>query len=147
MKNTPLPRLLPRAARVLPLLVVLCATGHSLSPQAQTAVLGSGAAPPFQRTEEREPCADYESTGRPLFGDLHVHTSYSFDSYLSSQRRDPWDAYRYARGKAIILPDANGEQTVTARIGRPLDFTAVTDHAEFFGQINVCNLDSSNAGS
>ena len=146
MKNTPLPRLLPRAARVLPLLVVLCATGHSLSPQAQTAVLGSGAAPPFQRTEEREPCADYESTGRPLFGDLHVHTSYSFDSYLSSQRRDPWDAYRYARGKAIILPDANGEQTVTARIGRPLDFTAVTDHAEFFGQINVCTLDSSKAG-
>src|SRR5210317_1515463 len=101
---------------------------------------------PFERTEQREPCADYQADRRPLFGDLHVHTSYSFDSYLSSQRRDPWDAYRYARGEAIILPDANGEQTVTAQIGRPLDFTAVTDHAEFFGQINICTQDASKPG-
>ncbi|MCX2979710.1 DUF3604 domain-containing protein [Halieaceae bacterium IMCC14734] len=81
-----------------------------------------------------------------MFGDLHVHTSYSFDSYLSSQRRDPWDAYDYARGGTIVLPDANGEQSVSARIGRPLDFAAVTDHAEFFGQVNVCTLDSSKLG-
>ena len=101
---------------------------------------------PFERTVQREPCADYQADRRPLFGDLHVHTSFSFDSYLSSQRRDPWDAYRYARGEAIILPDANGEQTVTAQIGRPLDFTAVTDHAEFFGQINICTQDASKPG-
>ena len=101
---------------------------------------------PFERTEQREPCKDYRPDRQPLFGDLHVHTSYSFDSYLSSQRRDPWDAYRYARGEAIILPDANGEQTVKARIGRPLDFTAVTDHAEFFGQINICTQDSGKLG-
>ena len=100
----------------------------------------------FERTEKREPCADYDANRRPLFGDLHVHTSYSFDSYLSSQRRDPWDAYRYAKGEAIILPDANGDQTVKARIGRPLDFTSVTDHAEFLGQINVCTQDSSKLG-
>jgi len=102
--------------------------------------------PAFERTEEREPCTDYQANKQPLFGDLHVHTSYSFDSYLSSQRRDPWDAYRYAKGEAIILPDANGEQTVKARIGRPLDFTSVTDHAEFLGQINVCTQDSGKLG-
>lgn len=100
----------------------------------------------FERTEQREPCTDYRETRQPLFGDLHVHTSYSFDSYLSSQRRDPWDAYDYARGESIILPDANGAQSVKARIGRPLDFAAVTDHAEFFGQINVCTLDSGKLG-
>jgi hypothetical protein len=100
----------------------------------------------IQRTEQREPCTHSTPTRQPLFGDLHVHTSYSFDSYLSSQRRDPWDAYRYARGEAIILPDANGEQKVKAQIGRPLDFAAVTDHAEFFGQINICTQDSSKAG-
>lgn len=104
------------------------------------------AADGFERTEQRMPCQDHQETRQALFGDLHVHTSYSFDSYLSSQRRDPWDAYRYAKGESIILPDANGEQTIQARIGRPLDFTAVTDHAEFFGQINVCTLDSAKPG-
>ena len=108
--------------------------------------LPSTAKESFERTEVREPCRDHQLTRQALFGDLHVHTSYSFDSYLSSQRRDPWDAYRYAKGGAIILPDANGDQTIEARIGRPLDFTAVTDHAEFFGQINVCTLDDSKLG-
>ena len=100
----------------------------------------------FERTEQREPCGDNRPERQALFGDLHVHTSYSFDSYLSSQRRDPWDAYRYARGETIVLPDANGQQNVEARIGRPLDFTAITDHAEFFGQINICTLDSGKLG-
>ena len=122
--------------------------GSLLSPalQAATGPAGKPEQPAFQRTEQREPCADFEATGKPLFGDLHVHTSYSFDSYLSSQRRDPWDAYGYAQGEPIILPDANGDQTVVAKIGRPLDFAAVTDHAEFFGQINVCTRDASKLG-
>ncbi|MEP1472918.1 MAG: DUF3604 domain-containing protein [Halieaceae bacterium] len=100
----------------------------------------------FERTESREDCTEFTPDKRPLYGDLHVHTSYSFDSYLSSQRRDPWDAYGYARGEAIVLPDANGLQKVKARIGRPLDFAAVTDHAEFLGQVNICTRDSAKAG-
>ena len=102
--------------------------------------------PRFERTEQREPCKDYKEQRQALFGDLHVHTSYSFDSYISSQRRDPWDAYRYAKGEPIILPDAMGEQKITATIGRPLDFTSVTDHAEFLGQIEVCTTDAGKAG-
>jgi hypothetical protein len=101
------------------------------------------AEPPFERTEQREPCADYTETRRPMFGDLHVHTSYSFDSFVSSQRNDPWAAYRYAKGEPIMLPDADGEQTVRAQIQRPLDFTGVTDHAEFLGPVNLCTQDSS----
>ena len=101
------------------------------------------AAVAFERTEQREPCSEYSATKRPLFGDLHVHTSYSFDSYVSSQRNDPDAAYRYARGDAITLPDADANQAVRAQIQRPLDFTAVTDHAEFLGPINLCTQDSS----
>lgn len=104
---------------------------------------GVGATPAFERTESREPCADYTESRRPMFGDLHVHTSYSFDSYVSSQRNDPSAAYRYARGEAITLSDADGAQTLKAQIQRPLDFTAVTDHAEFLGPINLCTQDAS----
>jgi hypothetical protein len=97
--------------------------------------------PAFERTEEREACRNHESLRQPLFGDLHVHTSYSFDSYISSQRNDPTDAYRYAQGEPITLPDEDGEPLVVARIQRPLDFAAVTDHAEYLGPIDVCTTD------
>ena len=102
---------------------------------------GAAEPAPFTRTETREACATYDPLRQPMFGDLHVHTRYSFDSYISSQRNDPWDAYRYAKGEPILLPDANGDPTVEAKIQRPLDFTAVTDHAEFLGQIHVCTED------
>ena len=97
----------------------------------------------FERTEEREPCADYSENRRPMFGDLHVHTSYSFDSYVSAQRNDPSAAYRYAKGEAITLSDEDGNQVVRAQIQRPLDFTGITDHSEFLGPINLCTQDSS----
>ena len=75
-----------------------------------------------------------------------MHSSFSFDSYISSQRNEPEAAYRYAQGEAITLPDADGEQQVVARIQRPLDFASVTDHAEYLGQINVCTQDSGKLG-
>ncbi len=102
--------------------------------------------PAFERTESREPCADHDELRRPMFGDLHVHSSYSFDSYISSQRNEPADAYRYARGEVITLPDEDGKPSVKAQIQRPLDFTAVTDHAEYLGPIDVCTRDSSRLG-
>lgn len=102
-----------------------------------------GAAATFERTEQREPCSEHTPTKRPMFGDLHVHTSLSFDSYVSSQRNDPSAAYRYAKGQAIILSDEDSNQAIKAQIQRPLDFTAVTDHAEFLGPINLCTQDSS----
>ena len=101
--------------------------------------------PLYAQTQEG-PCSDYSDQRRPLFGDLHVHSSYSFDSYISSQRNDPWAAYRFGRGEPITLPDADGEQAVTMQLRRPLDFMAVTDHAEFLGPINICTQDSGKLG-
>ena len=110
---------------------------------ALSAIAQPGPEARFERTETREPCNAFTPTRRPMFGDLHVHTSYSFDSHVSNQRNEPADAYRYAKGEPIILSDAEGEQTLRARISRPLDFTAVTDHSEFLGPINLCTQDSS----
>lgn len=63
------------------------------------------------------------------FGDLHLHTNYSFDSYSTGNKIfSPEAAYRFAKGEAVTLP--NG--TVFQR-KRPLDFLAVTDHSEYIG--------------
>ena len=59
---------------------------------------------------EALPCAVSSDTKLPLFGDLHIHTRYSFDSFLSNQKNDPDGAYEYAKGQVITLPDAYGDK-------------------------------------
>lgn len=66
----------------------------------------------------------------PFFGDLHVHTRYSFDAFLFGTRATPDDAYRYAKGDSIQHPGGFDVQ-----LDRPLDFYAVTDHAMFLGNL------------
>ena len=100
----------------------------------------------FERTEAREMCDDFRPHRQALFGDLHVHTSYSYDAYISSVRTTPWDAYRYAKGEAIDVPAADGVASLTARISRPLDFAAVTDHGEHLGGVAVCTADQGRLG-
>ena len=67
------------------------------------------------------------------FGDLHLHTNYSFDSYLGAGRRiDPDGAYRFARGDTVRHLDDEFTRSTP-----PLDFLAVTDHAEWMGVLNT----------
>ena len=75
------------------------------------------------------------------FGDLHVHTDYSFDAYAFGTVATPYDAYRYAKGEAIAHPAGFAVQ-----LGRPLDFYAVTDHAMFLGALKAA-ADTSTAFS
>jgi hypothetical protein len=80
-----------------------------------------------------------------LFGDLHVHTALSTDAWNYDVEVRPEQAYAYAFGDPIELPprDAEGRGTRVARIGRPLDFAAVTDHAEFLGEQRLCSTPGS----
>ena len=97
-------------------------------------------AQPFERTERREACAVVEPLRRPFFGDLHVHTALSLDASTQDTRNRPRDAYRFARGEPMgIQPyDEAGRPGRTVRLTRPLDFVAVTDHAELFGEVRIC---------
>ncbi len=97
--------------------------------------------PGFARTEERAPCADHDALRRPLFGDLHVHTALSLDASTQGTRNRPADAYRFARGERIgVQPyDREGKPLREMRLSRPLDFAAVTDHAELLGEAHICN--------
>ena len=96
--------------------------------------------PPPPTQPESIPCAQHNPLRNVYFGDLHVHTRNSFDAYLWDTRTTPEQAYRFARGEPLALPplDANGNGTRTVRLERPLDFTAVTDHSEFLGEVTSC---------
>lgn len=112
------------------------ASGPDASPQ--SAVMPAGGV--VRYTEEREACADRNPLRNAYFGDLHVHTTYSYDARPLGVTTLPSDAYRYARGEEILLPpyEEGGEPVAVRKIGPPLDFAAVTDHAEFFGELALC---------
>ncbi len=67
------------------------------------------------------------------FGDLHVHSRLSFDSYIFGNRLSVDEAYRFAKGEE--MDNAVGEKM---QLSAPLDFAAITDHAESFGLFEGC---------
>lgn len=75
-----------------------------------------------QDVSEHAPKAAY-------FGNLHVHTSYSFDGYTNGSITDPVDAYAWARGEKIPGGGGGGDMQIKV----PLDWYAVSDHAEYLG--------------
>ncbi len=83
--------------------------------------------------------ASAEAPQQLLFGDTHLHTSYSFDAYLNkNQTADPDTAYRWARGLPVIHP----YNRARVQIETPLDFLVVSDHAELMGVIRAINNDT-----
>lgn len=68
------------------------------------------------------------------FGELHLHTAYSLDAYIfGNTMNDPFQAYRFAKGDEVTLPSG-----LPKRIQKPLDFAAITDHAEALGEYEIC---------
>ncbi|MEM1229997.1 MAG: DUF3604 domain-containing protein, partial [Pseudomonadota bacterium] len=71
---------------------------------------------------------------RVLWGDLHVHTGFSMDAFVFGERITPADAFAFARGAPLDTDYGRRYQ-----LERPLDFAAVTDHAETLGIIGSCS--------
>ena len=122
------------ALLALPLALLACRLDPGKEPWDPPSQPAAKAAP-----APRAPCAQRDPNRRALFGDLHVHTGFSMDAWVQGTLVGPDDAYRFARGQAIGLPpyDDAGRPARTMRIDRPLDFAAVTDHAEWLGEVRI----------
>jgi hypothetical protein len=118
--------------------------------------------PPFEITEDRPRCSNYNPQRQAFFGTTHLHTGLSFDASIRfvdyASGNDPRGAYRFAQGKApISIPEPSGLQprrrascndpatepagggpSRTPCIDQPLDWGAVTDHSEHFGVMGFC---------
>jgi hypothetical protein len=78
------------------------------------------------------PAAAQENPDELLWGDTHLHTLLSFDAYaLGNRSVDADTAYRFAKGIPAIHP----YHRARVQLETPLDFLAVTDHAELLGMV------------
>ncbi|QDP01596.1 DUF3604 domain-containing protein [Thalassotalea sp. PS06] len=87
----------------------------------------TAAAPVASSTSDDSSMAS--SDKQAYFGNLHIHTSWSFDGYTNGSPTSPEDAYRWAKGEAIPATKEGGMM----KIKKPLDWYAVSDHAEYMG--------------
>ncbi len=66
------------------------------------------------------------------WGDTHLHTTISADAYSLGTRLTPEQSYRYAQGETVKVD--NGMEV---KLDRPLDFLAISDHAEYMGVFSL----------
>ena len=116
-------------------LLIGCEEGHAPDPatpvdEVESRNAASASAPDQQSADPADPLRNV------YFGETHVHTTYSLDAYLGGNRLMPSDAYRFAKGMPVTV---NGEQR---QLAQPLDFVAVTDHAEYLGEMYSTHVDS-----
>jgi hypothetical protein len=77
------------------------------------------------------PTADARPPANPLrnayFGEMHLHSGFSMDAFAMGTRTTPDDANRYAMGETVEYFGKPQKRLA------PLDFLALTDHAEYLG--------------
>jgi hypothetical protein len=74
------------------------------------------------------PYAQRSFPSRVYWGETHLHTGLSLDAGLFGNILGPEDAYRFARGEEI-----KSSTGLPVKLGRPLDWMAVTDHTDAMG--------------
>lgn len=98
---------------------------------------------PVARAAAETPAKLSPADRKAWFGELHLHTTMSFDAWTFGTKVTPDMAYRFARGETVMVPGAQvarqqeikADAPVPARRAWPLDFAAVTDHSEYLGAV------------
>ena len=103
--------------------LILFLADCSKKPEAPAATQQPGQAQPAEARPPRNPLRN------AYFGDLHLHTSYSMDAFAFGTRTTPEYSFKFAMGEPV---EYFGKQY---RRLAPLDFLAVTDHAEYLGVV------------
>ena len=82
-----------------------------------------------QECENNAQGSGYSEMKMPFFGDLHAHTSWSFDAVTLGTRTTPAEAFEFAKGEEIGLPPYNrrGDPGRTKQLERPLDFLGLRE--------------------
>ncbi len=102
---------------------------------------GCGLTPPDTEEDPVWPdCADFDPLRKVVWGDLHVHSGWSFDAGAYKTVVTTEGALRFAQGETAWLPplDEDGNGTRPVRLERPLDFVGITEHGEFLGEVLTC---------
>jgi len=85
----------------------------------------------FYKKPGYSPYAGKNYPERPLWGDQHVHTGWSADAGMGGATLTPEDALRFARGEEVMATSGQ-----PAKLSRPLDWIAVSDHSDAMGVIS-----------
>jgi len=80
------------------------------------------------RGKAYSPFAQRTFPSQVFWGDTHLHTALSPDAGLFGNRLGLDEAYRFARGEQVT--SSTGQPV---KLGRPLDWLAVTDHSDMMG--------------
>ena len=107
---------------LLSLVVTACSDNSTTS--SEVPQLSSSSAP---ETTSVIP-SSYNTERNAYFGDLHVHTMYSFDAFIFGTTSSPDDAYEFAKGGTLTHPAG-----FDMSLDTPLDFYGVSDHAFYLG--------------
>ena len=74
------------------------------------------------------PYAQRSFPTRPLWGDTHLHTTYSMDARLYGNVLGLEEAYRFALGEEVTA--STGQRV---KLSRPLDWLVIADHSDQLG--------------
>jgi len=124
----------PKAGTAIAALLAILAAASAPQIRAQQetttdiGTLDRGSAEKAFKQRPYSPYAGRSFPTRPLFGDTHLHTSFSMDAGAFGARLGPKEAYRFAKGEEVTA--SSGQP---AKLSRPLDFLVVTDHSDGFG--------------
>ena len=99
--------------------------GHGLAQQSATR---GDAKKAEQKKPDYSPYPRQKFPNRVFWGVAHVHTGYSFDAGMFGITLTPDDLFKVATGGEVVMD--NG---VRFKQDRPLDWVAITDHAEYMG--------------